>query len=130
MACDYRNEPPPANVEVDVPSLTESLTYPQPIYRPWDRVFTEWNKNSILAKKYEAYLERCHSGGFVALARAHLEAILEDAAPQCAIRRTKGMELSFWESVRPIENPTVIRAYLEKYPDGEFSALAGSASMS
>ena len=34
------------------------------------------------------------------------------------------IELSFWESVRESDNPTLIRAYLEKYPDGEFSALA------
>jgi adenylate cyclase len=34
------------------------------------------------------------------------------------------IELSFWESVRGSENPALIRAYLEKYPKGEFSALA------
>ena len=34
------------------------------------------------------------------------------------------IELSFWESVRASDNPALIQAYLEKYPDGEFSALA------
>jgi hypothetical protein len=34
------------------------------------------------------------------------------------------IELSFWESVRESDNPTLIQAYLEKYPNGEFSALA------
>jgi len=34
------------------------------------------------------------------------------------------IELSFWESVRESDNPKLIRAYLEKYPNGEFSALA------
>ena len=34
------------------------------------------------------------------------------------------IELSFWESVRESDNPALIRAYLEKYPNGEFSALA------
>jgi adenylate cyclase len=34
------------------------------------------------------------------------------------------IELSFWESVRERDNPGLIRAYLEKYPNGEFSALA------
>jgi adenylate cyclase len=34
------------------------------------------------------------------------------------------IELSFWESVRSSENPALIQAYLEKYPKGEFSALA------
>jgi adenylate cyclase len=34
------------------------------------------------------------------------------------------IELSFWESVRAGDNPALIQAYLEKYPNGEFSALA------
>jgi adenylate cyclase len=34
------------------------------------------------------------------------------------------IELSFWESVRASDNPALIQAYLEKYPNGEFSALA------
>jgi adenylate cyclase len=34
------------------------------------------------------------------------------------------IELSFWESVRENDNPALIQAYLEKYPDGAFSALA------
>jgi hypothetical protein len=34
------------------------------------------------------------------------------------------IELSFWESVRESDNAKLIQAYLEKYPHGEFSALA------
>jgi adenylate cyclase len=34
------------------------------------------------------------------------------------------IELSFWESVRASDNPALIQAYLEKYPNGEFGALA------
>jgi adenylate cyclase len=34
------------------------------------------------------------------------------------------IELSFWESVHASDSPTLILAYLEKYPNGEFSALA------
>jgi adenylate cyclase len=34
------------------------------------------------------------------------------------------IELSFWESVRKSENPALIQAYLQKYPNGEFSALS------
>jgi hypothetical protein len=33
-------------------------------------------------------------------------------------------ELSFWESVRESDNPALLQAYLEKYPDGEFTSLA------
>ncbi len=34
------------------------------------------------------------------------------------------IELSFWESVRESDNPALIQAYLQKCPNGEFSALA------
>ena len=34
------------------------------------------------------------------------------------------VELSFWESVRESENPALIPGILEKYPNGEFAALA------
>ena len=34
------------------------------------------------------------------------------------------IEISFWESVRESANPALFRAYLEKYPKGEFGALA------
>jgi adenylate cyclase len=34
------------------------------------------------------------------------------------------IELSFWESVRASDNAKLIQAFLEKYPNGEFSALA------
>jgi hypothetical protein len=52
-----------------------------------------------------------------------LKAISEDAA---AMRDPKDreIELAFWESVRSSDNAQLIQAYLEKYPEGEFSALA------
>jgi adenylate cyclase len=33
------------------------------------------------------------------------------------------VELSFWQSVRESDNPATLQAYLEKYPEGEFSPL-------
>ena len=84
----------------------------------WDSI-----KNSILASEYEAYLEQYPEGGFVALARVRLEAIKQDAVTM-RDPHDREIELSFWESVRESDNPALIRAYLEKYPNGEFSALA------
>ena len=84
----------------------------------WDSI-----KNSILADEYEAYLEQYPDGGFAALARVRLEAIRQDAVSM-RDPQDREIELSFWESVRASDNPALIRAYLEKYPNGEFSALA------
>jgi hypothetical protein len=59
----------------------------------------------------------------VTLARVRLEAIREDAVGM-RDPHDRDIELSFWESVRESDNPALIKAYLEKYPKGEFSALA------
>jgi adenylate cyclase len=85
--------------------------------------FRDSIKNSVSASEYEAYLEQYPQGSFAALARLRLEAIAKDAAgmrdPQ-----DREVELSFWESVRESDNPALIQAYVEKYPNGEFAALA------
>jgi hypothetical protein len=59
----------------------------------------------------------------VALARVRLEAIKQDSVSM-RDPHDREIELSFWESVRESDNPKLIRAYLEKYPNGEFGALA------
>jgi adenylate cyclase len=116
--------PAAPDIEADLPSLAED----EPNARTADPRAVEiefWDsiKNSILASEYEAYLEQYPDGGFVALARVRLEAIKQDSV---AMRdpHDREIELSFWESVRASDSPALIQAYLEKYPNGEFSALA------
>ena len=113
---------PLPNVEVDLPSLSESAPA-VPESEAVEIEFWDSIKNSLRANEYEAYLERYPEGSFAVLARARLEAISEDAVgmrdPQ-----DREVELAFWESVRESDNPTLIQAYLQKYPKGEFSALA------
>ena len=112
------------DVEADIPSLSEGepiaiASDPQAVeIEFWDSI-----KNSILANDYEAYLEQYPEGGFVALARVRLEAIKEDAVGM-RDPHDREIELSFWEFVRESDNAKLIQAYLEKYPNGEFSALA------
>ena len=113
-------------VEADIPSLSEDEGEPiAPASDPQAVEIEFWDsiKNSILANKYEAYLEQYPLGSFAALARVRLEAIKEDAVGM-RDPHDREIELSFWESVRESDNPTLIQAYLEKYPNGEFSALA------
>jgi hypothetical protein len=115
---------PLPDVEANIPSLPEGepvapASDPQAVeIEFWDSI-----KNSILASEYEAYLEQYPDGGFVALARVRLEAIKQDAISM-RDPHDREIELSFWESVRESDNPTLIQAYLEKYPNGEFCALA------
>jgi hypothetical protein len=38
------------------------------------------------------------------------------------------LELSFWDTIKNSNNPDDFKAYLDKYPDGQFAALARSRS--
>ena len=110
--------------EPEIPSIAEG----EPIAPAVDPRAVEiefWDsiKNSILASEYEAYIEQYPEGGFVTLARVRLEAIKQDAVSM-RDPHDREIELSFWESVRASDNPGLIQAYLDKYPNGEFSALA------
>ncbi len=115
---------PAPEAEEEIPSLAEdapaaSTSDPQAVeIEFWDSI-----KNSTLGTEYEAYLEQYPEGSFGALARVRLEAIKQDAVSM-RDPHDREIELSFWESVRESDNPKLVQAYLEKYPDGEFSALA------
>jgi adenylate cyclase len=86
-------------------------------------VFWESIKDSLRAADYEAYLEQYPEGNFAALAQTRLEEI---AAAHGHVRdpQDREVELAFWESVRKSYNPESLKAYLEKYPEGEFRPLA------
>jgi adenylate cyclase len=114
----------PSDVAADIPSLSEEDP-PASAFssRAVEIEFWDSIKNSILASEYEAYLGQYPEGGFVALARVRLEAIKQDSVSM-RDPHDREIELSFWESVRSSESPALIEAYLEKYPSGEFSALA------
>jgi hypothetical protein len=115
---------PSADPEADIPSLAEDVPVaPDVDPRAVEIEFWDSIKNSILASEYEAYLEQYPEGGFAALARVRLAAIKQDAVSM-RDPHDREIELSFWESVRASDNPALVQAYLEKYPNGEFSALA------
>jgi adenylate cyclase len=86
-------------------------------------VFWESIKDSLRLADYEAYLAQYPEGSFIALARTRLDEFASVAGtprdPQ-----DREVELSFWDSVRESDNPAMLQAYLDKYPDGEFKALA------
>jgi adenylate cyclase len=106
----------------DIPSLSETRGV-SPDVQSVEIEFWDSIKNSVRAQEYEAYLEQYPEGSFVALARTRLDAIAEDSATM-RDPQDREIEISFWESVRESANPALLRAYLEKYPKGEFSALA------
>lgn len=115
-------EPPPAPEPIALqtePAKTGAQPDPQAV----ELVFWESIKDSLRAADYEAYLEQYPDGAFVALARARLDEFKAAAAPM-RDPKDREVELAFWDSVREIDNPESLKAYLDKYPDGEFKALA------
>ena len=87
--------------------------------------FWEAAKDSGSHIELEAYLERYPEGAFVELAEARLESLRNPptdlAAPNGDV--SEG-ELAFWNSIKDSGNPDMFRAYLNKYPDGNYAELA------
>jgi adenylate cyclase len=111
-AISTQEAPPIISLEPAVPQVD-----PQAV----ELVFWESVKDSPRSADYEAYLSHYPEGVFVELARTRLEESNESVTrdPQ-----DEKVELLFWESVRNSENPLALKAYIEKFPDGEFSTLA------
>jgi serine/threonine-protein kinase len=110
-------------------------------------VFWESVRNSTNPAELNAYLAQYPNGAFAALARARLDALAAAeakraaepppkvaAAPAAPERKPApaeprpaakaDQESLFWESVRTSNNPAELKAYLERYPQGTFAALA------
>ena len=68
------------------------------------------------------YLERFPEGEFAGIARERIAAL--SAPTSTTLPKETAVELSFWDSVKDSDNRAMFEAYLEKYPDGEFVALA------
>jgi len=117
-----------AVVPIDEITETPSLTM-QPIEPPAadpqsvELIFWDSIKDSIRAADYEAYLEQYPEGSFIALARTRLEEFVSSAGDM-RDPKDRDVGLSFRESVRQSDNSATLQAYLEKYPEGEFKALA------
>jgi adenylate cyclase len=121
-------EPPPAPIALQ-PEPIEAAPAPAPAVAPAsdpkavELVFWDSIKDSVRVADYEAYLTQYPEGDFTALARARLAELLESSS---AVRdpAEREIELAFWESVRQLDNAESMQAYLDKFPSGEFVALA------
>jgi class 3 adenylate cyclase len=115
-------EPPPAPIALQ-PEPVKPVTAPAPDPKAVELVFWDSIKDSVRAADHEAYLAQYPEGDFAALARARLAELLESAGP-ARDPAEREIELAFWESVRELDNVESMQAYLDKYPAGEFVALA------
>ncbi len=116
-------KPTPPTPPEPIALQTEPPKSAAPDPKAVELVFWESIKDSLRTADYEAYLEQYPDGSFATLARARLAELLESTgAPRDAADRE--VELAFWDSVRELDNAESLQAYLDKYPTGEFVALA------
>lgn len=87
----------------------------------WDTVKDSSDKNEMAA-----YLEQYPEGSFIELARSRLQGLEEKPLPTSDTSESEhvAVELAFWKSVAKDDTRPMYEAYLEKYPQGEFAALA------
>jgi class 3 adenylate cyclase len=94
----------------------------------FELTFWESIKDSGNPAEFAAYLERYPAGTFAALAETRRQALLEEAAvpaaETAADQEVSAVELAFWDAVKDSANPEMYSAYLERYPEGAFAALA------
>jgi adenylate cyclase len=94
----------------------------------FELAFWEAMKDSRDPAEFAAYLDQYPAGAFAALAEARRQALLQErdtpAEPQPADPDLVAVELAFWDTVKDSDNPEMYRAYLERYADGAFAALA------
>jgi len=101
----------------------QQMEAPFPDPKSVELMFWDSIKDSEYAADYQAYMEQYPNGEFVALARARLRELTDDAGnPRDSTDRE--IELAFWQSIHESDNPEALTAYLEKYPNGEFRPLA------
>ena len=100
------------------------------IRRQFELAFWEAMKDSKDPAEFDG-LSRAvsRSGAFAALAEARRQALLAGAGRRPPNRRRRtpisvAVELAFWDTVKDSDNPAMYEAYLERYPDGAFAALA------
>jgi class 3 adenylate cyclase len=98
---------------------------PDPDQAAFELAFWESIKESSDSGEFAAYLEKYPQGSFAGLAEARRQALIEPKAePAAEAVEADPVELTFWETVKDSDNPAMYAAYLEKYPEGSFSALA------
>ncbi|WP_459855780.1 SH3 domain-containing protein [Dongia sp. agr-C8] len=88
-----------------------------------------WNaiKDSKQAEDYQGYLDKYPNGNFADLAKLRVKkytVAAPAAAPAEPAADPQQQDIAYWNSIKSSKNADDYKAYLEKYPNGEFVDLA------
>jgi tetratricopeptide (TPR) repeat protein len=91
--------------------------------------FDFWNsiKDSKKAEDYQAYLDRYPNGNFADLAKLRMKKYAAAAPapkPAPAAVDPQQADITYWNAIKASKNVDDYRAYLKKYPNGEFVDVA------
>ena len=117
--------PPPAEPPIQLDAAEQRASDPA----EFELTFWDSIKDSRDPAEFAAYLEQYPTGAFAALAEARQQALLDEAdgpAAEAAAAdpEVSAVELAFWDTVKDSTNPDMYAAYLDRYPEGAFAALA------
>ncbi|WP_136634565.1 caspase family protein [Pseudooceanicola onchidii] len=93
-----------------------------------ERLYWESVKDSEDPREVQSYLDLYPQGFFAPIARLRVDKLM--AALQAEEDRkaehqaTVAAEAAFWNSVKDMDDPEMIRLYIEQYPEGQFRPLA------
>ena len=111
---------PAETVEVAQPPEPEPTRSP---LDPAEQALWQAIKDSTDATDYLAYLEAYPSGVYAPLAKARAGS-LEKQAKRLVTAEAAATERAFWDAIKDSASMADYRAYLQKFPDGEFAVLA------
>ena len=83
----------------------------------WDSI-----KNSTNPDDFKAYLDKYPDGQFAALAKSRAQPT-RTAAPAVD---ANSMEMTYWNAIKDSRNPSDLRAFVTKFPNGLFVELANN----
>ncbi len=120
--------PPPGEAQHTAASLSSAEQHADDPAE-FELAFWEAMKDSKDPAEFVAYLTQYPAGAFAALAEARRDALLEEqiaspAEPLAPDPDLVAVELAYWDTVKDSDNPAMYEAYLERYPEGAFAALA------
>jgi uncharacterized protein YraI len=91
-----------------------------------ERLYWESVKDSNDPREVQSYLDLYPNGFFAPLAKLRVQKLREASKPEPKpeVSQVTAAEAAFWNSGKDMDDPDMIRLYIQQYPNGQFRPLA------